>query len=115
MLGIDPYHVDTLTFCPDLAFIVGNMPRTMRNLLRNIFPIMMVPPGVKPEDYLQFFKADIAKLQRGYILDLGKLGIVQPTLFSSLGLHHPSQVWASGGVGALLTDMPQGQPPIMLA
>jgi hypothetical protein len=48
----------------------------MRNLLRNIFPIMMVPPGVKPEDYLQFFKADIEKLQCGYVLDLKELGMV---------------------------------------
>jgi hypothetical protein len=100
MLGTYPYHVDPLTFCPDLAFVIGNMPRTMRNLLRNIFPIMMVPPGVKPEDYLQFFKADIEKLQRGYTLDLGKLGMVQPTLillpFSNPSWR-PSVIVAGGG------------------
>lgn len=71
------------------------MPRTLRNLLRNIFPIMMVPPGVKPADYLQYFKADIEKLQRGYVMELGKLGVV----------------WVHGGLGVVEVDMPQGMVP----
>ena len=75
----------------------------LTNARLSLFPpvflqVLMAPPGVLPETFLQFFKEDIQAVQSGYALDLGALGTV----------------WVHGGLGVATTDMPQGSTSSLL-
>lgn len=70
---------------------LGNLPRHLQNLMRNMQPVVLVPPGVSKEEALKPFKDGVRRLQQGYYDTI-----------------NGERVFIVGGVGISKTDMPEG-------
>jgi hypothetical protein len=73
-------------YSPEGIYVtLGNLPRTERNQLDNIWCVGMKPPDTDEAECLEFFVQDVKKLQRGFYVQLqderifviGGLGIVK--------------------------------------
>ena len=73
---------------------LGGLPLHLQDLLRNLIPIHLVPPGADLRESLEPFLARVLQLQEGIQVYLGdKIG----------------WVFLVGGLGLIRADMPQGQ------
>jgi hypothetical protein len=72
---------------------LGGLPRHLQDLLRNLVPLHMVPPGADLRKSLEPFLLRVLQLEEGVYLDLGpKIG----------------WVFLVGGLALIRADMPQG-------
>ena len=72
---------------------LGGLPRHMQDLLRNLFPLHMIPPGADLQEALKHFVLSIRELEEGLIVNLG------PVI---------GEVFLVGGLGLVRADLPQG-------
>ena len=73
---------------------LGGLPLHLQDLLRNLIPIHLVPPGADLRESLEPFLARVLQLQEGIHVHMGDI----------LG-----SVFLIGGLGLIRADMPQGQ------
>jgi hypothetical protein len=94
---IDLYYDDFGTFrnvyhsLGGIYIQIGNMPFSLRKLLKNHFVIRFVPFGGKFEDFIRPFLAELKELEKGKILNIQN-----------------EEILVIAGLGLVTADLPQG-------